>query len=88
MLPHGNFSPSDTQQVPAETQVRVNLKDAEDVVCEACGSNIFDMVFLMKKLSALLSPDGTEKVIPIQTIACHKCGHVNENFRPPETEKE
>jgi hypothetical protein len=37
---------------------------------------------MMKKLSALVSPNGQEALIPIPVFACMACGHVNEMFLP------
>lgn len=83
MIPHGKFNPQQASQGATQQQnVRVNLADAEDIVCEECGSKVFTMVFLLKKISALLSPTGKEENVPVQTIACHKCGHVNKQFLP------
>ena len=39
-------------------------------------------VLKFRKLSALLSPSGEETLIPLQTFACAKCGHINEGFLP------
>ena len=52
--------------------------------CEKCESKTFTQRFLIRKLSALLSPTGTEAKIPIPVFACSKCGHVNKNFLPKE----
>ena len=85
MLPHGKFNPNEGQrpEAPAEqTQMRVNLADAEDILCEECGNNTFDVCLMLKKVSALLSPTGKQENIPVQTLACHKCGHINEDFLP------
>ena len=65
-------------------QVKVELKDTLDVVCEKCGHKLFTQVMMIKKLSAVLSPTGQESMIPIQVFACNDCGHVNEDFLPPE----
>lgn len=69
--------------------VKVNILDATDVVCDKCGDKRFEPVHLMKKLSALMSPDGKEQFIPIGVMtgfnsiwACYACGHINEEFLP------
>ncbi len=36
----------------------------------------------MKKVSALVSPNGKEGIVPIPTFSCVACGYVNEMFRP------
>jgi len=37
---------------------------------------------LMKKISAIASPNGKEGIIPIPTFSCVACGYVNQMFRP------
>lgn len=58
------------------------MKTATDVVCEKCSSTAFKPVALLKKISALLSPNGRETIVPIQVFACNACNHVNEEFVP------
>tara|TARA_R100000234_G_scaffold18469_1_gene10301 strand:+ start:5108 stop:5326 length:219 start_codon:yes stop_codon:yes gene_type:complete len=66
-----------------QQNIRVNLDDAEDIVCDECGNSHFEPAFLMKRVSALVSPTGQEALIPVQTFQCNKCGHVNEIFMKP-----
>ena len=70
-----------------------DLSQATDIVCENCGNLTFQEVLLMKKVSALVSPNGKEGIVPIPTFSCVACGWVNEMFRPlkkvqPATEAE
>ena len=62
--------------------VNVDLSQADDVVCERCGNYTFEQVALMKKVSALVSPNGRAGVIPISVFACAVCGNINEGFMP------
>ena len=34
----------------------------------------------MRKMSALVAPNGQETIIPMAVFACEKCGHVNKEF--------
>tara|TARA_R110000824_G_scaffold3614_4_gene17089 strand:+ start:807 stop:1016 length:210 start_codon:yes stop_codon:yes gene_type:complete len=63
-----------------QQQIRVNLKDAEDVKCDECDNLYFTPAVMIKKLSALVSPTGQETMMPLQLFQCNKCGHVNEEF--------
>jgi uncharacterized protein CbrC (UPF0167 family) len=63
-----------------QQKMRVNLQDAEDVVCEECENNYFSPAIIIKRVSALLSPTGQEMMAPVQLFQCNKCGHVNEEF--------
>jgi len=75
--------PPQGQQNP-NMQVKVALKDTSDVSCEKCGHKLFTQLMMFKKLSAVMSPTGEESMIPIQVFACNDCGHVNDEFLPPE----
>jgi RNase P subunit RPR2 len=65
-----------------QTNVNVNPDDLEDVLCEKCEGQIFEPAFLFKKLSAILSPNGQEMMIPMQVFKCKECGHINKDFLP------
>lgn len=67
-------------QEPQEQQVQINIKDAENVCCEECEGDRFVPTFLIKKVSALMSPTGKEIMAPIQLFQCAKCSHINKNF--------
>ena len=67
-----------------QPQMNVDLSQTTAEVCEKCENDTFQQVYQMRKLSALLSPTGTEAMIPIQILACAKCGHINPGFVPKE----
>ena len=60
--------------------ISINLKDTIDIKCDECENKYFTPTFEIRKLSALVSPNGQETMIPIQLFQCSKCGHVNEDF--------
>ena len=74
------FIPPDPRQQMQQKQPDLSL--AQDILCENCGNLTFEEVLLMKKVSALMSPNGKEGIVPIPTFACVACGYVNEMFRP------
>ena len=61
-------------------QVQVDLKQAETIKCGDCGNYLFITSFILKKLSALVSPNGQESLIPVQVYSCGNCGKVAEGF--------
>ena len=65
---------------PEQQSIKVDLASADEIVCEKCEGTYFIPVFVIKRLSALISPSGDEKMIPLQTFKCSECGHVNEKF--------
>ena len=75
---------------PNQKQQNINIKpsDLTDVVCEKCGAQTFEPVFLFKKISAVLSPTGKESLIPLQVYRCTECGHINEGFLPKDNPNE
>tara|TARA_B100000902_G_scaffold65537_1_gene72072 strand:+ start:1011 stop:1247 length:237 start_codon:yes stop_codon:yes gene_type:complete len=62
-------------------QVNIDPNDLSDITCQKvlesldkCGSQNFRQVFQMKKLSALMSPNGQEQVVTIPVFICDNCG--------------
>jgi ribosomal protein L37E len=77
------FIPPSGKPDPRQMQQQMpDLSTATDIVCENCGNLTFQEVLLMKKVSALVSPNGKEGIVPIPTFSCVACGFVNEMFRP------
>ena len=62
----------------------VDLKHAKDIVCEECGGLGFRQTMMLKRLSALVSPNGQEAIVPVAVFACDKCGHINKEFSEAE----
>ena len=65
------------QQQPPQ----VNIAATTDVLCE-CGNPSFKEVMYMRKESRLMSGLPTDRLVPIQLIACDKCGELVEDFIP------
>ncbi len=74
------FIPPDPRQMRQQQMPDLSL--AEDIVCENCGNFTFEEVLMMKKVSALVAPNGKEGIVPIPTFSCVACGWVNKMFRP------
>lgn len=55
----------------------VNIADAPWQECN-CGGSIFTQATMIKRLSAIISPDGKEHLIPIDIYLCNKCGKIPE----------
>ena len=70
------------ENINQQPQLNINPNDLEDVVCEKCGGQHFTPAFLFKKLSAVLSPNGKDMMIPMQVFECKDCGHINKDFLP------
>lgn len=70
---------------PTQTH-RPTMDDTTAVVCDSCKGILFQPGVFIRKLSPLLSEDGRPAYIPIPNVAfyCVKCGHVNDEFIPPQ----
>ena len=73
---------NDPHYNPQPPQMNIDFDQTTAEACEHCDNETFVQVYQMRKLSALLSPTGTEAMIPIQVFACAKCGHINKGFLP------
>ena len=79
-----NMRPQKPIPKPKQQQVEVDLKNAETMKCAKCDNSIFIQGYVIKKISAIVSPTGQEVIAPVQVFGCNKCGHVNKEFMPRE----
>ena len=63
-----------------QMQEQIDISKTSQIKCEACDGSTFKQTLLMRKMSALVSPNGQETIIPMAVFACEKCGHVNKEF--------
>ena len=63
-----------------QMQEQIDFSKTTEIKCEACEGSTFKQTLLLRKMSALASPNGQEMIIPMQVFACDKCGHVNKEF--------
>ena len=68
----------------AQTLDNIDLTHAKTLECEKCKCKAFKQTLMLKRLSALVSPNGQEAIIPIGVFACESCGHVNKEFEEAE----
>ena len=59
-----------------QQQVQIDLSDADTMKCQKCGNTIFIQGYVIKKISAILSPTGEEVIAPIQVFNCGNCGEM------------
>jgi hypothetical protein len=60
---------------------QVDITATTDVLCE-CGNSSFKEVMYIRKESRLMSGLPEDRIVPIQLIACDKCGELLEAFIP------
>ena len=63
-----------------QMQEQIDISKTSAVKCEKCENQTFKQTLLIRKLSALMSPNGQETIVPMAVFACEKCGHVNSEF--------
>ena len=64
-----------------QTQVQVDLSDAETMKCDECGNSVFIPAYFIKRLSPIVSPTGQEAIVPIQVYSCGNCGKVPDKLK-------
>ena len=69
-----------------QVQQTIDMSQTTPIKCEQCENQTFKNTLIIRKLSALVSPNGQEQYIPVAVFACEKCGHVNSEFVDMETE--
>lgn len=62
-------------------QQSIDMSKATSINCDECENSTFKQTLLISKMSALVSPNGQETIIPTAVFACEKCEHVNEEFK-------
>ena len=59
----------------------VDISATTEVLCE-CGNSTFKEIMYIRKESRLMSGLPEDRIVPLQLIACDKCGVLVENFIP------
>ena len=59
-----------------KAQAQVDLTDAETMTCMKCDNKIFIQGYVIKKISAIISPTGKEVIAPVQVFNCGNCGEL------------
>ena len=67
-----------------QLKLNISLSQTTEVVCEACGGDVFTEVLFIRKAPKFLTGSAQDSLIPIAAFACAKCKHVNEDLRPKE----
>lgn len=59
-----------------QAQVKIDLTEADTMKCQKCGNSIFIQGYIIKKISAIVSPTGEEVIAPVQVFNCGNCGEM------------
>ena len=58
----------------------IDLSKASTMKCEKCENPTFKQTLMLHRISAIVSPNGQETIVPAAVFACEKCNHVNTEF--------
>ena len=59
-----------------QTRINFDMSMADDMKCGECENVYFKPLVRVKRVSALVSPNGQEMFVPVQVLACEKCGNI------------
>ena len=59
-----------------KTNLNIDATKLPTMTCKRCGNYTFNASFVVKKLSALVSPTGKETLVPIQVFTCCACAAI------------
>ena len=62
-------------------QMNVDIDSTLEIVCDECGHNVFRPAFFLRKVSRFISPDGQDRLLPLDTMECSKCLNINKEFQ-------
>lgn len=57
-----------------DKKLNINLDELPTVKCKECDGKDWVEKYTVKKVSALMSPNGKEGVIPVPNMVCDYCG--------------
>ena len=75
-----------TQGPDGQQQMNIDISQTSEMKCDKCENLTFKQTIMLRKMSAIVSPNGQETIIPMAVFACEKCNHVNDEFIKSEFE--
>ena len=64
-----------------QMNMNIKMEDLESVRCKRCRGELFHQAVAIRRLSALLSPDGQEKFVSVPVLVCMGCKELLEPSR-------
>ena len=59
-----------------QKQQTLDLSKADTMKCDDCGNYLFINSYIIKRISAIMSPNGQEGLVPVQVYSCGNSGKV------------
>ena len=63
-----------------QQNIQIDPKNTIAITCDECGSDKFRPIFFLRKVSRFITGEADDRIIPIDTLACLKCDHVNDDM--------
>ena len=63
-------------------QVNIRFEDTTPIICDECKNTTFTQVFLLRTVSAVLSPIGKQQMMPVPAFECARCGEILQQSLP------
>ena len=76
----------ETQGPQGQQQMNIDISQTSEMKCDKCENPTFKQTMMLRKMSAIVSPNGQETIIPMAVFACESCNHVNDEFKQSEFE--
>jgi len=64
-----------------QNQIKTALENSSPIACESCNNDTFVEANYLRRISKILTGASEDTIVPIPTMACTKCGSVNEAFQ-------
>ena len=66
----------------------IDIKLTTPLVCDSCQGEVFTEALMFRKVSALMTDNGKQGLLPVSVYACIKCNNVHRDFIPNELRKD
>ena len=74
--------PQNPNMNPNKEQLGKILSQSPTVRCEMCDGCLFDIVYVIKKVPAELSPNKAQTAVPLQVFRCADCKYIGDEMLP------
>ena len=63
-----------------QQNIQIDPNNTTAITCDNCGCYKFRPIFFLRKVSRFITGEADDRIIPIDTLACLKCDHVNDSM--------
>lgn len=64
------------------SSMNIDFSKTTAIKCQNCGSEYFQEVTMIRRMSKIATGDSQDSIIPIPVMRCADCGHVNDELKP------